>query len=455
MIFLSLALTPLSNYLKIKMLQDIALTFFLVFLNGFFVASEFAIVKVRFSQIELRARGGSKLANIAKHLINHLDSYLSATQLGITLASLGLGWIGESVVSRIIVNIIGLFGLVLYPEQVHSIALPVAFISITVLHIVFGELAPKSIAIQRPEQVALGISLPLRLFYIIFRPFIWILNTFANAIVGLMGFQPAGEDAELHSSEELRYLIGESSKSGMLDSSEQELLENVFEFSDTPIKQVMIPRGMIQGIETTIGIHEIVNRFRQEGFSRMPVYDKTIDNITGVINAKDLLQMVGNGKTLVLDKIIRPAFFVQENEKISKVLHDMQSKRVHLSIVQDEFGGTAGLVTMEDIIEEIVGEIQDEYDEEAPIVDIVDDRTFIVRAEAAVNDVNDYLPVALPEDEGYETVGGLIITITGRIPETNEIIELKNYVCSILKRSKRRVELLRLKLKESENLVDN
>ena len=430
------------------MLIDILITLFLVALNGFFVAAEFSIVKVRASQIELRIRSGNSLAKIAQNLIHHLDAYLSATQLGITLASLGLGWIGESVVTALILNIMEFFGLAINPETAHSVALPIAFLTITFLHIIFGELAPKSMAIQRPEQVAMFIAIPLRVFYLIFKPFIWVLNTFANFIIKRLGFEPVSEEEDQHSSEELRLLIDEGGKSGVIDTDEHKLIENIFDFAETPAKQIMVPRRKIFGIEYGKATPEILENFIDEGYSRVPIYRSTIDNIIGVIYAKDLISIMHHENLILLHDIIRRPYFINEDQKINGLLRDMQQDKVHLAIVLDEFGGTAGLVTLEDIIEEIVGEIQDEYDEEQPPVVKINDYEFVMDAGLSIDDANDHLPVPLPEDDDYETLAGLIIDEIGRIPEAGEIINLINYKCEILKRSTRSVEQIKLSLED-------
>jgi len=431
------------------MILDIFITLFLVFLNGFFVAAEFAIVKVRFSQLELRIRAGSKLAGLAKKLTHHLDAYLSATQLGITLASLGLGWIGESVVAKIIKSVMIFFGIVLTPELIHSIALPIAFVTITVLHIVFGELAPKSIAIQRPENISILIAVPLRIFYLLFRPFIWILNSFANLLIKLIGFQPGSAESGLHSPEELLLLLEESSESGVEGLPDKELIENVFEFSEIPVKQVMVPRGKIFAIEIDTEPDVIIDKIIEEGYSRLPVYQSTFDNITGIIFAKDFINFLRDKNLVTLNDIIRPAYFVNENDKIDKILKIMQKQKIHLAIVIDEFGGTAGLVTLEDIIEEIVGEIQDEYDEETPLVTKLSETEFLIQAIATINDANDFLPIPLPEHDDYETVGGLIVSKEGRIADVGESIELGDYYCIILKSSDRFIEQVKLIVKET------
>jgi CBS domain containing-hemolysin-like protein len=426
------------------MIGNILLTLFFVLLNAFFVAAEFAIVKVRASQIELRLRTGSKMAGLAKDLITHLDSYLSATQLGITLASLGLGWIGESVVAGMIRDIIGFLGLTISETAIHSMSLPIAFGTITALHIVFGELAPKSLALQRPEQVTLAISLPLKIFYLVFKPIIWSLNAVANWFVKLMGLERITEEGELHSAEELQYILNESSKSGLIESTEHQILENVFGFSETPVKQIMVPHNRIVGVEISMPPEDIMIKFIEDGYSRMPVYEDTIDNILGVIYAKDLISMMNHRELIIIQDIIRPTFYVGEDEKISILLRRLQKERVHMALVMDEFGGTAGIVTLEDILEELVGEIQDEYDEEKPDFEEISDNIFTVEASATISDVNDQLPYPLPESEDYETVGGMITNYTGRIPETGEIIILDKYKCEIIKGSERRIELVKL-----------
>lgn len=436
------------------MLFNIALVLFFVALNGFFVAAEFAIVKVRSSQIEMRIRAGSKLAVLAKSMIHHLDAYLSATQLGITLASLGLGWIGQSVVSEIIIDITKYLGFDLDPVLAHKIALPAAFLTITILHIVFGELAPKSLAIQRPEQMTLALAVPLRLFYILFKPFIWTLNSFANHFIKLLGFEPVSEEQELHSADELRYLITESSKSGILEDSEHKMLENVFELSDTPVKQIMIPRKNVVGVEISMDIDGLIGLIVEEGYSRLPVYEGSLDNILGIIYAKDMISMLSHSDLIIIHDIIRPAFSVNEEEKINVLLKNLQQNKIHLAIVVDEFGGTAGIVTLEDILEEIVGEIQDEYDEEMPIVVDKGNNEFLVNAGSAIDDVNEFLPEPLPDSDDYESVGGLIVNELGRIPYKYEQIELEDYLCTIIQRSKRNIDQIKLLLKEQKKDKD-
>lgn len=437
------------------MIIGIILTLILVGLNAFFVAAEFAIVKVRASQIEIKIREGNKSAIRAKSVITHLDEYLSATQLGITLASLGLGWIGESVVANLIIDTMALFTLQITPAFAAQIALPIAFILITILHIVFGELAPKSLAIQRPEGVTLAVSLPLKIFYYVFKPFIWLLNSFANKLLRMAGFEAVSEEHSSHTQEELKFLLEESTKSGILQTEEHEIMEKVFKFSQTPVKQIMIPRNKIEGVELSMSKEQVVNVFIDEGFSRMPIYDKNIDNIVGIIYAKNIIDMLQSPNLFILQDLIRPAYFVNEDDKIDKIFRYMQTHKVHIAIVLDEFGGTAGLATLEDIVEEIFGEIQDEDDEEIPDVRPISDTEFIVQAIAIIDDVNDGLPLPLPESDDYETLGGLIIDATERILEAGQVVELYGYRMEIIKASNLMMEVVKLTLLEQEQEYEN
>ncbi|WP_316816502.1 hemolysin family protein [Pedobacter nyackensis] len=419
-------------------------TFFLVALNGFFVAAEFAIVKVRASQIEIKAKSGSRVANIAKHITQHLDGYLAATQLGITLASLGLGWVGESVIHNIVHDL--LINFALSEVYITSISTGIAFMFITVMHIVFGELAPKSVAIQRPVATTLFIALPLQAFYWLFRPFIWVLNGFANVILKLFGISNVGGHDSVHSTEELYYLLDQGKESGALDINEHELIKNVFDFNERVVKNIMVPRTKISGVELSTPKMEVVEMIITEGYSRLPVYDDIIDKIIGIVHAKDLLPLLAENKDWTLSDIIRKPYFVPETKKINDLLSELQQKRIQIAIVIDEFGGTAGMVTLEDIVEEIVGEIQDEYDEEKPTVEKISDTEFIINAYATVYDVNEHLPHDLPEDEDFDTVGGLVSHAFGKIPEVGDSEECYGYLFTILKKTEQNIETIKLEL---------
>jgi len=432
----------------------IFLTFFLVALNGFFVAAEFAIVKVRASQIEIKAKSGSRVANIAKYITQHLDGYLAATQLGITLASLGLGWVGESVMHSLIHDFLAKFN---FSEvYITSISTAIAFLLITVMHIVFGELAPKSVAIQRPVATTLFIAIPLQAFYLIFRPFIWVLNGFANVILKLFGISNVGGHESVHSTEELHYLLDQGKESGALDTNEHELIKNVFDFNERVVKNIMVPRTKISGIELSAAPADVISKIIGEGYSRLPVYDEIIDKIIGIIHAKDILPLLADKKDWALKDIIRKPYFVPETKKINDLLSELQQKRIQIAIVIDEFGGTAGMVTLEDIVEEIVGEIQDEYDEEKPTVEKISETEFIINAYATVYDVNEHLPHDLPEDEDFDTVGGLVSHAFGKIPEVGDSEECYGYLFTILKKTEQNIETIKLELVIAKSdMVDN
>ncbi len=423
----------------------IFLTLFLVLLNGFFVAAEFAIVKVRGSQIEIQLKSGSRMAKVARSITQNLDGYLAATQLGITIASLGLGWFGQDVATKLMLKMFMLFGITITSPLVMDISHVAAFAFITILHIVFGELAPKSFAIQRPVGVTMGVSLPLNVFYAIFKPVIWGLNKLANAVLSVFGIRPMEGDSH-HSSEELQYLLDQGKESGAIDSNEHELIKNVFDFNERVVKNIMVPRTKISGIDVDTTKEELLKEIIGEGYSRMPVYDETIDKIIGIVHAKDILPLLVNHIDFKLADIIRKPYFIPETKKINNLMAELQQKRIQIAIVLDEFGGTAGMVTLEDIVEELVGEIQDEYDEEKPIVEKVNEREFVVNALAPIYDVNEHLPHDLPEDGDFDTVSGWLGDIFGKIPEVGEQKEANGYNITVLRKSDQNIESVKLEL---------
>ena len=426
---------------------DILLTFFLVFLNGFFVAAEFAIVKVRYSQIELRAKSGHRMAGLAQRMLNNLDSYLSATQLGITLASLGLGWIGEPVVSKILIASFHGLGMNVPDETAHQIALPVAFALITVLHIVFGELAPKSIAIRKPEETTLFVSLPMRAFFVMFRPFIWVLNGLANRILKLIGIQPADEH-EAHSTEELRLLVRQGHKSGAIKEDNFQIIQNAFDFSELTAQQVMVPRKNIFALEIESTHEDILNAVLENGYSRIPVYEDDIDNLMGIVFAKDIFKANTRGSEWSLKELMRPVHYVYNSAKLNRVLKDFQTKKIHVGMVIDEYGGTEGLIAMEDILEELVGEIQDEHDDEVSPVTKNGDGTYNVSGIAPLHDLNHFLPMPFPENKQYNTLNGLVLNRFGRIPLSNDSFQIQPYEITVLERRQNILMQLRVKLLE-------
>ncbi|MGB4960735.1 MAG: hemolysin family protein [Saprospiraceae bacterium] len=432
--------------IDLTMISDILITLSLVLLNGFFVAAEFAIVKVRASQIKIKADGGHKAAMLSAHIVSHLDGYLAATQLGITLASLGLGWVGEPVVSKIILDVFHFVGINLSPELAHNIALPIAFAIITVLHIVFGELAPKSIAIQKPEATTLVIAYPLNVFYYIFKPFVWVLNGFANFILKSLGIHSV-HGAEIHSSDELKYLIKQSKEGGSIIHTDYEIIRNAFDFAETTVKQIMIPRNQVLAINVNKFDENEITHILDEGYSRIPCYENTIDHIIGLIYVKDLLALLHKKETVNIRDIMRPLIITTETKKIGSLLKEFQHKHIQMAIVIDEFGGLDGIVTMEDIIEELVGQIQDEYDNETEIVVQSDPKTYQVIATSAINDINLHLPYAIESIDDATTLAGIIINKLGKIPAINEKIKIGEYEMTVVKKMRNTISIVQLKTK--------
>ncbi|MCT1523271.1 MULTISPECIES: hemolysin family protein [Sphingobacterium] len=427
---------------------DIFWTIFLVLANGFFVAAEFAIVKVRASQIELQAKSGSKVAQIAKNITEHLDGYLAATQLGITLASLALGWVGEAVMTQIVHQIFGWFNVELSGKLATNLGHVLAFSIITFMHIVFGELAPKSIAIQKPVATTMKVAIPLQFFYYVFKPIIYLLNGFANFLLRLIGIQVSAHEAS-HSSEELQYLLEKGKESGALNNSEHELIKNVFDFNERIVKNIMVPRTKIVAVEKDETAEDFIETVTEEGYSRIPIYDDSIDQIIGVVHTKDILPLLVKGKEVVLKNIMRKPYFIPETKKINDLMTEFQLKRIQIAFVLDEFGGTAGMVTLEDIVEELVGEIQDEYDEETPVVEQISETEFMVDAGASVHDANGFLPLELPESSDYDTIAGLVSHVFERIPDVGDSKEELGYCFTIMKKTQQNIEFVKLDLIET------
>lgn len=426
------------------MIFEIFFTLFLVLLNGFFVAAEFSIVKVRYSQIHLRAEKGNAFAKKSESIINHLDTYLSATQLGITIASLGLGWIGEPVVAKIISAGLVAFDIQISSELLHSISLPIGFVVITILHIVFGELAPKSIAIRKAESTTLAVSYPLFWFYIVFRPFIWLMNSLSNVFLKIIGIQPVGEH-EIHSVEELQLLVDQSKEAGAIQAENYEIIKNAFDFTDHTAKQIMIPRQQIFSLDIELPVKEMIDQILENGYSRVPVFQTSMDNILGIVYSKDLFKEQYKNPEFQITDLITPAFYVLETKRISEILTEFQKRHLHLAVVMDEFGGTQGIITLEDILEELVGEIQDEDDDERLIVETKEDGTFTVQATHSLTDLNEYLPRPLLISENYNTLSGLLLYHFSRIPKLNEKIVVEGYEITVLKIQHRSIQTVQLK----------
>ena len=402
---------------------NLFLVFLLVFFNAFFVVSEFSIVKIRRTKLEELAHNGSKRAKIGLKINDHLNTYLSAIQLGITLASLGLGWIGEPAVSKLLEVLFGSF-LSDNPVLLHSLSFGVAFSLITLFHVVLGELVPKSLAIQDTERYALAIAPALYTFNHIFSPFIWVFDHVTIGILKIMGIQSSNENGDAHSEEEIKLIIDASQKDGIIDDTEGEIIQNAICFSETCAHEIMIPRQDMKCIYKNSSYNEVMDFVRQHNHTRFPLCDKDKDHIIGMVHIRDILEHPEDKDAKdFLNHIARNILFVPENHSISDILHQMMHKHIHLAIVVDEYGGTAGMISMEDILEELVGDIRDEHDD-ATIEPIkkIDDKSCEFDGLYLVEDAFDCM--GLPHYEPEEsTVGGYVFALVGREPKVGDIVE--------------------------------
>ncbi|GAA0102070.1 hemolysin family protein [Paraclostridium bifermentans] len=421
---------------------NIILVFFLVFLNGFFVATEFAMVKVRKSRIETLIIQGNKRAKRTLIVVKDLNSYLSACQLGITLASLGLGWVGEPAILRLLMPIFNLFNL---PSSIeHSIAFIIAFSIITGCHIVFGELVPKSLAIISPEKIALSTAFPLIFFYKLTYPVMWIFNHSTNWILKVFGLSQVDEHESVHTDEEIKLLVEESYNHGLVDKTELTLVDNIFDFSDKTVKEIMVPRTDITNIFIEDSFDDIIAYTFEEQLTRYPVCKENKDNVIGFIHIKDLYKQKIEGNNQDIRHIIREIKLVPESMLISDLLKIFKKDKVQVALVIDEYGGTAGLVTIEDILEEIVGEIQDEFDEEEDAIIKCEDNSYIVDGKVLIEDITEFLYIDI-EDDHIDTIGGWAYTQLDSYPKDNDKFTYKNYEFTILKCNRKRINKLLIK----------
>lgn len=429
----------------------IFLVLFLVFCNAFFVVSEFAIVKMRRTRLEELVHNGSKSARIALKINDHLNTYLSATQLGITLASLGLGWIGEPAISRLLEAWLADF-FVGREVLLHSISFGIAFTLITLLHVVLGELVPKTMAIQDTENYTLKIAVPLYTFNKIFTPLIWAFDHLSLWILKTMGLQAADESSEAHSEEEIKLIIDASQKGGVIDDTESEIIQNAISFSEIFAHEIMIPRQDMKCIYQNSSFNEIMELVKQNKHTRFPLCNGDKDQILGMIHIRDLLECKNVQHKDILNKIVRKILFVPENKSISEILHEMMKKRIHLAVVVDEYGGTAGLLSMEDILEELVGDIRDEHDEVcAEPVKIINEKVCEFDGLYLVEDAYDCLDLPYCEHE-ESTIGGYIFNLLGREPKVGDTTEDDYCIYEVL--SVDNMRITRVKTTVKERIID-
>ncbi|WP_315110304.1 hemolysin family protein [Clostridium intestinale] len=432
-------------------LINIIIALLLVFMNGFFVATEFAMVKVRKSRIETLMIDGNKSAKYTLTVVNDLNSYLSACQLGITLASLGLGWIGEPAVADALSPLFNLFHM---PESlVHSISFVLGFAIITGLHIVLGELAPKSLAIISAEKIAMYTALPLIMFYRLTYPIMWAFNHSTNLILRSFGVSQVDEHDAAHTDEEIKLLVEDSYKHGLIDKTELTFVDNIFDFSEKTVKEIMIPRTDMACIFLEDSFEEIIKYAMDEQLTRYPVCRDSKDNITGFLHIKDLFRLKIEGNNENIENIVREIKFVPESMSISELLKIFKREKAQMAIVIDEYGGTFGLVTIEDILEEIVGEIQDEFDEEVDSITKTEDNNYVVDGKLILDEINELLKVSI-ESDNIDTIGGWIYSQLKAYPKINDAIVYENYEFVVLECDNKRINQILIRELDSKGMND-
>jgi CBS domain containing-hemolysin-like protein len=412
-------------------------------MNGFFVAAEFSMVKVRKSRIETLLIEGNSGAKYAKKIVNNLNSYLSACQLGITLASLGLGWVGEPAISKMIMPLFKLF--TLSEVTIHSISFIIAFTIITAFHIVLGELAPKSLAIINTEKIALFTAAPLIFFYRITYPIIWVFNHSTNFILGIFGISLTEEHEAAHTDEEIKLLVEESYKHGLIDKTELTFVDNIFDFSEKTVKDIMIPRTDMICIFKEDPFNDILQMAMKEQLTRYPVCENNKDEVIGFIHIKDLYKQKIEGNEQSIEKITRDILSVPESMSISILFKKFQKENEHMAVIIDEYGGTSGLITIEDILEEIVGEIGDEFDEDlVQEIQLLNDGNYIVDGKVLLEDIGELLDIPI-ETENIDTIGGWLYSKVEIPPQAGNKITYEDYDFVVNKCSGKRIIKLLIK----------
>lgn len=416
----------------------------LVLANAFFVCAEFALVRMRQPRIQELLKNGNRRAVHVKAALDHLDDHLSSVQVGITLASLGLGWIGERAFGDPLRDALLALGVKLDSPLVASITagglvIVVAFFIVTFLHVVVGELMPKTLAIQHTEKLAFAVAGPMRFFNWLFRPAVVVLNGSSRRLLRLCGVKEAPVHSHVYTEEELQLIVEESRKAGVFTQDEQEMLERVLKFHDKTVREIMVPRPDVAAVELRTAAQDVVEKVFSGGFSRLPVYDGDLDNIVGVVYAKDLVHALRHPMLVKLADLLHEAHFVPETQNISSLLQQFQRNHVHLAVVVDEFGDTAGLVTLEDAIEEIVGEIQDEYDHEAEEVVRISENAYLCEGKATIAKLQETFEDFEAPEGDFETVGGLVLHLAGKLPKEGETFHHDGFSFRVAKREGRRL----------------
>ena len=421
----------------------------LVGLNAFFVAAEFALVRVRESRIVQLEQEGSARAGLVRETLRDLDSNLSVCQVGITVASLALGWVGEPAVSHLIEPVLARID-VASERVVTIVSVAVGFGVITYAHLVFGEQAPKYFSIQKAEQVSLWISRPLNLFRLVLRPVVWVVNASTNFILRPWGIR-LGEEMEAHSEEELRIMITSSTASGVLEPEEREYLNNVFDFGDRVAREIMVPRPDIEALSADAPLPDLAERAAFGRYTRYPVFEGDLDHIMGAVHIKDLFRAAAEEpEGFDIRELIRECLVVPENKPIEQILREFQKRKLQMAIVIDEWGSVEGLITIEDILEEIVGEIQDEFDEGEAAIEQLSDDLYAVDGRIPITEVNQHFDLDLPHED-FDTIGGFILGSLGRPPEVGDTVEADGATMNVKSVDGPRVSVLTLRRDEGAN----
>jgi CBS domain containing-hemolysin-like protein len=427
----------------------------LVLANALFVAAEFSLVAARRTRIEGLIRRGDRRAQAALAVMQNITRYISGTQLGITLTSLGLGWVGEPALADPLARLFAGLPPTLSIAAAHGAAVTLAFILITFMHVVLGELVPKGLALLYPETLGRWLARPLTLFTVVTNPFIWVLNSSATGLLRLFGARPMSERERVHSPEEILMLVEQSRRIGDLGSQDARMIQGVFEFSEKNARDVMTPRTQIVALPLALSLSEAADRVGAAGRSRYPVYRESLDDIVGTVHAKDILRALRSGGEQALQAILRPPLLVPGTREVEDVLADMKRQKVHLAIVLDEYGGTAGLVTMEDLLEEIVGQIYDEYDRPEPGVrPSTVGPTPIIPGAMEVADVNRVYGLKI-DDADYTTIGGVVFGTLGRLPKPGDRVELSGASFEVVEMEGRRVGRVRVTRPTAAEPVEN
>jgi CBS domain containing-hemolysin-like protein len=436
---------------------EFSLMIVIVLINAFFVASEFSLVSARKTRLEARAAEGSKGAQAALRLLENPTLFISAVQLGVTLASLALGWVGEPTVARIIepfAEKIATEGSVGY--VVHITAIVISFAIVSFLHIVLGELFPKMFALEKAETYAIFASRPLELFAKVFSPLLWVFNKAGGGLAKLVGLKASLDESAVYTEEEIRQLVKLSEESGHLNEEERRLINQVFEFSDTTVREAMIPRTEIVAIPDTSSLEEIAKAFREHGYSRLPVYGNSLDDMRGVLHGKDIMQyLLVKPRMFKLERVLKKPYYVVDTARLEDVLRQMQREKFHFGFVVDEHGGVEGIITLEDLLEEIVGDISDEHDEEVnEQIKTEPDGSYILDGGLAVRDLNKRCGLNLPVSDAYTTIAGFLMNEAGQILKEGEAVPFNGHVFRIEKVEKRRILKVRMEKVEKTGLTN-